>query len=66
LIQAQQRGPLIASRRRGLGGGGLQAVQKIHGPLRVRGGAEYRALVVLQNFQPIGDIGGVILADLRR
>jgi hypothetical protein len=40
----------------------LQAVQIIGGALRVRRGGEDGALVVLQDFQPGGDVAGVILA----
>ena len=40
-------------------------MQKIGSPLRMGGGAENQPLVVLQGFQPVADIGGVILADLR-
>src|ERR1700722_18502846 len=48
------------------GFGFLQAVQKICCALRVRCGAEYRALVVFQHLDPRRNIGGVILANLRR
>src|SRR5258708_656849 len=49
-----------------LGGAGAGFVGEISGLLRVRGGGENRAGVVLQNFQPVGDIGGVIFAGLQR
>jgi hypothetical protein len=45
---------------------GLQAVQIIGGALRMRGRGEDQALVVAQGFQPMADIGGVILANFRR
>ena len=38
-------------------------MQVIPGTLRMRGGGK-DPLVVLQGFQPVADIGGVILADL--
>ena len=38
----------------------LKAVQKIGGTLRMRGGAEDRALVVLQNLEPALDIRRMI------
>jgi hypothetical protein len=38
----------------------LQVMQEIRGALRVCGGGEDRALVVLQDFQPAVDIGGMI------
>src|ERR1700747_1632376 len=44
----------------------LQAVQEIDRALRVRGGGEYRPLVVLQHLNPAGDIGGMVVANLRR
>jgi hypothetical protein len=44
----------------------LQLVQIIGGLLRVAGGGEGCALVVLQDFQPLGDIGGVVVAGFRR
>jgi hypothetical protein len=44
----------------------LQAVQIIGGLLRVAGGGEDRPLVVLQDFQPGRDIGGVVVAGFRR
>ncbi len=63
---------------RGLGGGSARsrrlggrcnfprAMQKIGGALRVRRGGEDRALVVLQRLDPRRDIGGMVLAKLRR
>jgi hypothetical protein len=44
----------------------LQAVQIIGGLLRVAGGGEDRPLVVFQDFEPGRDIGGVVVAGLRR
>jgi len=44
----------------------VELVNEIGGLLRVRGGSENRAAVVLQDFQPVGDIGGVIRAGLKR
>jgi hypothetical protein len=41
------------------------ASQKIRCLLRVAGCGEYRPLVVLQSFQPSGDIGRVVVPDLR-
>ena len=41
-------------------------MQIIGGALRMRGRGEDQALVVLQGLQPMADIGGVILANLRR
>ena len=35
-------------------------MQEIHRALRVRGGVEYRALVVLQDFDPQAGTGGMI------
>lgn len=49
-----------------LGDAGAEFVDEISGLLRVRGGGEDRAAVVLQNFEPVGDIGGVIFAGLQR
>src|SRR5260370_10666240 len=49
-----------------LGGAGAEFVDKISGFLRVRGGGENRPAVVLQDFQPVGDIGGVVFAGLQR
>ena len=39
-------------------------MQVIGGALRMRGGGEDGASVVLQNFKPICDVGGVVLARL--
>jgi hypothetical protein len=44
----------------------LQSVQIIGGALRMRGRGEDRALVVLEDFEPVADVAGVILARLRR
>jgi hypothetical protein len=49
-----------------LGGAGAEFMDEICGLLRMRSGGENRAAVVLQNFQPIGDIGGVVFAGLQR
>ena len=43
----------------------LGAVQKIHGALGVGGGREDEALVILQGLEPVGDIGGMVVADFR-
>src|SRR3546814_11477899 len=45
---------------------GLQSVQIIDGPLRVGGGLEDGPLVVLQDLEPGGHIGGMLRADLWR
>jgi hypothetical protein len=44
----------------------LQAVRIIGGFLRVAGGGEDRPLVVFQDFEPGCNIGGVVVAGLRR
>jgi hypothetical protein len=44
----------------------LQAVEIIGGLLRMAGGGEDRPLVVLQDFELGRDIGGVVVARLRR
>ncbi len=44
----------------------LLTVQEIDGALRVGGGLEDEPLVILQNGEPGGDVGGVIIADLGR
>src|SRR5574338_396375 len=41
-------------------------VQEIGGALGVGGGGEDGALILVQDLQPVGQIGGVILARLRR
>ena len=43
-----------------------ELVNEISGPLCVRCGGENRAAVVLQNFQPVGNVGGMIFAGLQR
>ena len=43
----------------------LELVQEIDGALGMGGGGEDRAALVLQNFQPRGEVGGVVVADLR-
>ena len=43
----------------------LQAVEIIGGLLRVAGGGEDRALVVLQDLQPRRDVSGVVVAGFR-
>lgn len=43
----------------------LQGVQKIDRALRVGGGGEDQALVVVEGLEPGGDISGVILPHLR-
>ena len=40
----------------------LEAVQKVCGALGVGRGAEDGALVILQDGQPVGDIGSVVFA----
>ncbi len=44
----------------------LQAAEIIRRLLRMRRRAENRPLVVLQHLQPVGDIGGVIVAGFGR
>ena len=44
----------------------LQAVEKIRGALRVGGCAEDGAFVFLQHVEPVPEIGGVVVPDLRR
>ena len=39
-------------------------MQVVRRALRVGGGLEDEARIVLQNFQPVGDVGGVLLARL--
>ena len=46
-------------------GGGLQTIQEIDGTLRVASRGEDRAVVVLQHLQPIRDVAGVALAQLK-
>ena len=41
-------------------------MQKIRRALRVARGSEDRALVIAQDRDPVGDIGGVVVANLRR
>jgi hypothetical protein len=50
-------GPLLLSLAR------LQAVQIIRGALRMRGGTEYRPLVVLQYGDPRRNVGGVTVSN---
>ena len=40
----------------------VQSAQEIGGALRMRGGTEDSALVILEDGEPVGNIGGVILA----
>ena len=42
----------------------LKAVQIVSGPLGVGGSGKDSALVILQDFQPGGDIGGMVFAIL--
>ena len=42
----------------------LKAVEIVGGALRVGGGAEDGALVLLQDGQPMPDVGGVLVAGL--
>lgn len=44
---------------------GRNRVQVIRGALRVRGGSEYRLIVVLEDGQPIGDVRSVFLSRVR-
>jgi hypothetical protein len=44
----------------------LQSVQEVNSLRRVRCGGENRPLVVFQHLQPIVDVAGVVLANLRR
>ena len=44
----------------------MQAVQEIRRALRMTCSGKDRALVLLEHLQPGGDIGGVVLANLRR
>lgn len=44
----------------------LQAMQEIGGFLRMGRGGKNRPFVVLQGLQPSGDVGGVVIPDLRR
>ena len=37
-------------------------VDEVGGALRVGGGGEDGAVVALQDFEPVGDVGGVVLA----
>jgi len=46
-------------------GSGLQLVQVFDGALGVGGGRNDGALVVLQDLDPLGDTGGVVLARLK-
>lgn len=48
-----------------LGVGDLQSVEVIDSALRVCSGLEDSALVILQNLEPMPDIGGVVVAWLR-
>ena len=41
-------------------------MEKIHGLLSVRCGAEDGALVILKNGQPVGDVGSMVGHDFRR
>src|SRR5689334_18711166 len=50
----------------GLGGLRAEFTDEVGGALRVRGGGEHGAVIVLQNFQPILNIGGVVLARFER
>ena len=51
-MEKDRQAPLVRPRRgRGRGHGGL---------LRMAGGGEDRAIVVLQDLQPVGDVAGVV------
>ena len=43
-----------------------QAVDEVRRALRVAGRGEDRAVVCLEHVQPVGDVGGVVLARLKR
>ena len=43
-----------------------EPVDEIGCSLRVRGGGENSAAVALKDFQPVCDIGGVVIAGLKR
>jgi hypothetical protein len=58
--------PLRGGRGHELAGSRLQAVDEIRRALRVAGRGEDRAVVCLENVHPVGDVGGVILARLKR
>jgi hypothetical protein len=47
-------------------GAGLQAVQERHGTFGMRCSLKHRPLVILQDLQPAGNIGGVIIAGFNR
>ena len=64
-----KKGEGAASGWAGSGGllfGLLQPLQVVGGALRMRRGREDRALVLLQDLQPVAKIGGVVVADLWR
>ena len=68
-----KRGLLLDQSLRGLlhrvGGRGVSPrllVEIIGGLLRVAGGDEDRALIVLEDLQPRRDVGGMIVAGFRR
>ena len=47
-------------------GGRLQAIDEVRRTLRVTGRGEDRAVGRRENVQPVGNVGGVILARLKR
>ena len=49
----------------GGGGGGAEFVEIIGSALRMASGAEYRAAVMLEDFEPGGDVGSIFLARLK-
>lgn len=49
----------------GLAGHRLEPVDEIGGPLRVGSRREDGAIIVLQDFQPVGDVGAMVLAGLQ-
>src|SRR6266849_3267187 len=57
---------MLCRYRHNLHNPGSGIMDEVGGFLRVRGGGEYRAAVVPQDFQPVGDIRGVIRAGLKR
>jgi hypothetical protein len=48
------------------GGGRLQTVDEVRRALGVASRGEDRAVVCLENVQPVGDVGGVVLTRLKR
>ena len=44
----------------------MELLQEVSGALRMRGSGEDGACVVLEDLEPVAEIGGVILADVGR